>query len=312
MRILIATDGSVHSETAAHTLFALKPPSDSEFFIVHVKEPPDYMVTPIVPPPYHTEWLRVQQELQTEAEEAASQAVTAIERVLASEGVTAQSMIREGHPADEIVRAADEIEADLVVVGSRGLTGSMMFLLGSVSQKVVKYARCSVLLSKPAADAGRPSITKVLLATDGSENAEEAARFLSSFRLPDDVEITVLNVVRQQRRLSLSASARRVLEQARRMNIEKAEQVVRVTRDCLAPGVRAATAVREGEPAEEILKASSEIDADIIVVGSKGLSGIRLFLLGSVSQRICKYSERSVLLVKMRHAADCAPEGNPA
>ncbi len=56
--------------------------------------------------------------------------------------------VREGHPAAEILRAAGEIEAELIVVGSRGLRGGKGFLLGSVAQKVVRYATTSVLVVK--------------------------------------------------------------------------------------------------------------------------------------------------------------------
>ena len=53
------------------------------------------------------------------------------------------------------------------------------------------------------------------------------------------------------------------------------------------------------------------MEADLIVVGSKGLSGIKRFLLGSVSERVCKYSETSVMLVKMPQTPNHSSEGRP-
>lgn len=308
MKILLATDGSRHSELAAKTLIALKPPSDAEVFIMHVMESPHYLITPVVPPPYNVEWHRVQHELQVEAEEAATLAVEQAEQIVTNTGLGIHSIVGEGYPANEIIDKAKEIGADLTVVGSRGLTASALFMLGSVSQKVIKYAPCSVLLTKPAMQPDEPRVARVILATDGSENAKEAARFLSSFQLADDAEIILLNVVHQLR--GISRSAQSTMEQIRQSRLEDSQRLLQDTQNYLNTGAKVTTSIREGDPTEQILQASSEKNADLIVVGSKGLSGIKMFLLGSVSQRVCRYSDRSVLLVKMRHESPSSSEGH--
>lgn len=297
---------------AAKTLVALGLPSDAEVFVLYVMEPLHYLITPVVPPPYTIEWHRVEHELQVEAEEEATQAVQQAEQILANAGVSINSIIGEGFPADEIISTAKEIGADLTVVGSKGLTASRLFMLGSVSQKVIKYAPCSVLLAKPAPQPDEPRVARVILATDGSENAIEAARFLSSFHLADDAEIILLNVVQQLRGISRFSSAQPAMEQIRQSRLENAQRLLQDTQSYLGTGAKATTVIREGDPAEQILQASSENNADLIVVGSKGLGGIKLFLLGSVSQRVCRYSDRSVLLVKMRHGSPLSSEGQSA
>ncbi|MCE5199791.1 universal stress protein [bacterium] len=310
MQILLATDGSSHSEMAARTLIALGPPLDTEMVVVYIMEPPLYLITPVVPPPYNVEWHRVEHEMRVEAEEEASRAVEQVERILSTAGASSRSIIDEGFAADEIIRIADEIGAELVVVGSKGLTGSQLFLLGSVSQKVIRYAPCSVLLTKPARDADTSKIAKIILATDGSENAIEAARFLSSFHLQHDVEVVVLHVVhRESRWIPRSSSAQHTLEQVRSARLEHAEQLVQETKNGLSTEATVTTAVREGDPAEQILKTSAEMEADLIVVGSKGLGGIQMFLLGSVSQKVCRYSDRSVMLVRMQQRSIPGTEG---
>ena len=310
MKILLATDGSAHSEMAAKTLRALNPPSDAEIVVLHVMEPPYYVITPVVPPPYNAEWHRVQLEMQVEAEEAASQAIEKAEQILADVGAGTTSIVGEGHPADEITSTAREIEADLVVVGSKGLTGSPLFMLGSVSQKVIKYAPCSVLITKPLKEPNEPKATKVLLATDGSENANAAAKFLSSFRMQEGSEIVVLHVIqRKSSRIPRSGSAQQALEQIRQLMHENAEKLIEDTKRNLSTEAKITTTVKEGDPAEEIIETASEVDADMIVVGSKGLGAIKQFLLGSVSQRVSRYSSKSVMLVKMRRNSTTALEG---
>lgn len=63
---------------------------------------------------------------------------------LASSGVAARATARLGEPADALLAAAAELDADLIVVGNRGMTGARRYLLGSVADRVAHHARCSV------------------------------------------------------------------------------------------------------------------------------------------------------------------------
>jgi nucleotide-binding universal stress UspA family protein len=301
MRILLATDGSSHSEEAALTLRALSPPTGSEILVVHVIEPPYYFTTPMVAPTYRQEMLRVQEELRKEADEAASRAIEEATRLLAGMEASIESRATEGHPADEIVRTAAEFGADLAVVGSKGLTGSKLFLLGSVSQKVAKYAPCSVLMTKPTKEARPPSVGKIILATDGSEQSMVAAELVSSFNLPADSTIVILHVTHEMpRRLPQSGRAQLALEGLRQARLDHAEKVINDTKSHLVTSAEITTSIREGNAAEEIIRVASETEADLIVMGSIGASGVKRFLLGSVSQKVYRYSEASVMLARRR------------
>lgn len=81
------------------------------------------------------------------AQQLAEEAKSAIEKV----GRSVEAMARKGDPAPTINRMAKEIEADLVVIGSRGLSDANHFPLGGVAQRVLEYAPCSVLVIKPQA-----------------------------------------------------------------------------------------------------------------------------------------------------------------
>jgi nucleotide-binding universal stress UspA family protein len=67
-------------------------------------------------------------------------------RVASSKGVDLETHAREGQPADVIIEIANQKQADLIVVGSRGLTGIQRYLMGSVSSKVSEHASCSVMI----------------------------------------------------------------------------------------------------------------------------------------------------------------------
>jgi nucleotide-binding universal stress UspA family protein len=297
--ILLCTDGSKHSEDAASTLVALGPPHDARIVALHVGEPLHLWVTPRLAPPYQHEWHRVKREIEAEAESVAQRALDRITHVMREAGLAIETVRREGYPAEEIVRTAEERQADLVVVGAKGFTGSQLFELGSVSQKVMKYAPCSVLMTRRPPNCATLRIGMVVLATDGSEHSLAAARLLSAFRLSSDALVRVLHVLPAEPNwLAGFAAEQLALEQLRQARVETATEIVERTKDELRTESVVTTEVLEGRPAEEILRASSEVGADLIVMGSKGLGAIQRFLLGSVSQKVSRYAGASVLVAK--------------
>ena len=83
-------------------------------------------------------------EIETEGKQILSNAVSNLK----GKGVECESRLVEGVPADEIVKIAQSEKADLIVLGSRGLTEVRSFLLGSVSDKVSHHAKCPTLIVK--------------------------------------------------------------------------------------------------------------------------------------------------------------------
>ena len=78
--------------------------------------------------------------------EVAESVVKRAAREALSKGVEVETHAREGHPAEVIIEVANQVHADLIVVGSRGLTGIKRYLLGSVSSKVSEHAPCNVMI----------------------------------------------------------------------------------------------------------------------------------------------------------------------
>ena len=94
---------------------------------------------------------------------------------LASHTQQIQLIADSGDPAESIIQTAEEVEADLIILGHRGMTAKGPFLLGGVSQKVATYAPCSVLICKESG----PVLNRILLAVDGSEASDKAVEFLA-------------------------------------------------------------------------------------------------------------------------------------
>lgn len=137
---------------------------------------------------------------------------------------------------------------------------------------------------------------KVLLATDGSEWSEGAARFLARFDFSHADEITVLHVVPG---VPFQRAGKLHSEALTRLGEEIAPGIVDAMAGYLK-NLRASvsTAVTTGHPADAILDVAAQSDADLIVLGARGTKGIPSFLLGSVSRAVAISSTRPVLVVR--------------
>lgn len=156
-RILLVTDGSVHSQQAIRYLGQFPIPDLAEVHALHVLPP---MPSPVLiarswpagaetmapVPSYETEELLMKQAEEDERQGKKLLAETVHE--LANFAIDAKSMLLRGDAATEIIQYANENQVDLIVAGSRGLSQMRRLLLGSLSRKLVHYASCSVLIVK--------------------------------------------------------------------------------------------------------------------------------------------------------------------
>jgi nucleotide-binding universal stress UspA family protein len=286
MKILLATDGSRHSRSAVDLLKRTPFASPGN----------EVSVLVVVP----TGNLPAQIALRKEGENLARSEAQRLQNV----GCAVQTVLREGHVAKCIIDTAEEFGAELVVVGSRGLSGGKRFLLGSVSQKTMKYATCSVLVTRPPGERTSAQGTKegaplrILVAFDGSESAQAAVENVASLPLSDDTEITIVTALPLITYFRTDIIQTASPEWLRRKRVAQAdlESAALVLRRATP---RVATTLREGsDETEEILKVADELDTDIIVLGHKGKSAIKRFLLGSVSNRVTHHAKCSVWVVR--------------
>jgi nucleotide-binding universal stress UspA family protein len=210
-----------------------------------------------------------------------------------------------GDPREEIVRVAQEWQADLIVLGARGLGPVKRLLLGSVSLGVARHAPCPLLVVK-----GRPrKLGSVLVAMDGSEDSFQAVRFLKCLALPRQTKVRLLSVVEPLRYPTTAPGAVRgqlirmlkELEAERRGELDKVlERAAAWLDDKLTRVTRSTPA---GNPADEILATADDYDTDLVVVGARGRGGMARLLLGSVSEKVLNHARCPVLIVKERPKA---------
>jgi nucleotide-binding universal stress UspA family protein len=142
-RILLATDGSEEAELAALRAVELADATDSELHVVHVGVVPIFLKS-------YPGTLGYYDKLYEQIEEMSRELLRKQTwRVKAAGGTVAGAHLRMGEVALEIVALAEELGADLIVMGSRGLGGVRRALMGSVSDSVVRHAHCPVLVVRP-------------------------------------------------------------------------------------------------------------------------------------------------------------------
>src|SRR5918996_6516414 len=142
-RILLATDGSEEAELAALRAVDLAQRTDSELHVVHVGAVPLFLLS-------DPGTLGDDDKLYDEIEEESRELVRKLSwRVKVSGGTVAGTHLRMGAVDLEIVALAEELGADLIVMGSRGLGGLRRALMGRVSDSVVRHAHCPVLVVRP-------------------------------------------------------------------------------------------------------------------------------------------------------------------
>jgi nucleotide-binding universal stress UspA family protein len=139
MKILIAIDGSDFSQAALQSVIARPWPPHTEVKVLHVVEPPSLLMGREMAGP-DPEFEAVWNALREQAKDLVAKAA---EKVRAA-GLNVSIALVEGDPKSQIIDVANEWHADMIVLGSHGRTGLGRFLMGSVSQDVVRHAHCSV------------------------------------------------------------------------------------------------------------------------------------------------------------------------
>ena len=137
---------------------------------------------------------------------------------------------------------------------------------------------------------------KTLIAIDGSTDTHTAINFLKRVGLPDPVDVTLLTVVQPMRCYAQTEREHLAIQEiAGAVRTEAQEMLERKTQLLRNQNWRIQTIVREGHISDEIIAAAEEFQSDLVTIGARGLSRVRRFLLGSVSQKVAKYAPCSVL-----------------
>lgn len=204
--------------------------------------------------------------------------------------------VTEGSPAERILEVADEVSADMVVLGGRA-PGGKRWVFGSVAERVVTHAEMPVLVARPTQD------TKlVLAATDLSEPSLPAVDAAKVVAKAAGAKLSIVHVVDAPHPSEVAFTAVGASSAAREDVVRDEIEAARTRlRDVMgASEVETEVRVVVGEPSEAIVDLADDLDPDVLVVASRGRTGLSRLLLGSVAARVLRHAPCSVLVVRLR------------
>ncbi len=210
-----------------------------------------------------------------------SKAIADAVALFKEEGVPVdQKLVEHADPAETIIKEAQKGNYDVIVMGHSGEEEQEPHL-GSVAEKVSRHAKTPVLIVR-----GKRQISKILVPVDGSENAEKTLQIAVLLAKKTDAKMTLLYV---QESGLFKLRPKVTKEIGARILANATDQV---------EGIELEKKLESGDPAKIIIQTADKDDYDIIVMGSRGLGAIGRFLLGSVSDHVIHYANRSVLIVR--------------
>jgi len=290
MKIHLAVDGSEHSFAAAQFIHDLPLLSDSEVTALGVLTPRN-----------------------TPSQSLLLAALDGVQKIFQESSVEVRCELLHGNPAEALTKYADQHKPDLLVVGAKGLRATLGILLGGVAQQVVEYARWPVLVVRAPYE--KPQ--RVLLVVDGSTHSQCAVEYLIRYPFPSGTEVRVMHILppiptfqyfypsgrNLYSMVDIPLASSHEIDQdiARQAQVEEQEGQVllKKTREMLSKsGVEAVSVVKRSDAATEIIEYVKAQNMHLVIAGSRGLSSVKSWLLGSVSRKLVHYAGCSVLIVR--------------
>ncbi len=280
--ILLATDGSADAALAGHAAADLSGRSGAALHVAYAWHVPSLSLS--------NAGIALPADFAVTSAEEAPRVLGAAVAALGDGVAIASRHLLEGHPAAEILRLADEVNAGLIVVGSRGLGGVRRLVLGSVSEEVVHHSRRPILVLR--GDAWPPE--GIVIADDGSAVAEAAADLAAQMGRVLGCKVLIIEVIPHFRAAEVGAPG---------MSVETALVSVRTALDNRAQRLESILGrplevrVVVDEPAVGILDAAdSDGGAALIAMGTRGAGAVARMRLGSVSTKVLRAAHAPVLI----------------
>lgn len=215
-------------------------------------------------------------------------------------GIACDVMAMDGNmPAAVIVDAATTIGADMIVLGTHGRSGFERLLLGSVTEKVVRTAKCPVVtVPPPTVATSKLPFKRVLCGVDFSAPSMAALEYALSLAKESDSELTLLHALEFPKEeqmdvtLPFDMAAYRAAVQA-----DSTRRLEELITDDVRAWCQPTTKLAFGRPYEQILDIAAQMHADLIVLGVHGRNAVDLMLFGSTTNQVIRRATCPVLTI---------------
>ena len=310
MKILIAYDGSSCSEAALDDLQSAGLPAAVDVLVMSVAEvwlppPPinesihDYAVELQTHPQFFKAY-ESGAKVVTEAETYANHAKTRLRRSFPKWKVEAEATY--GSPAWEILSRAIDFKPDLIIVGSHGHSAFNRLLLGSISQKILTEANCSVRVARGRIEVD-PFAVRVIIGFDGLQGAKKAIEAVAMRHWRKGSEFRLISVTDPITPSTIGRFIPPVTNLVDEINQSECSWIEKLAEPCLQNlrdlGFEATLQIHSGNPKQVIIEESEKWNADAIFVGANRFgSRLERFILGSVSAAVAARAHCSVEIVR--------------
>lgn len=231
--------------------------------------------------------------------------VAAVCSEVVAAGVPVDATASAGEPVQEILSHADTLGADLIVLGTHGLSGFRHLVLGSVTEKVLRRATCPVLTVPPRASAALSPFTRVLCAVDFSDCSQHAVTFAATLARQAGARLSLLHVIEWPwhestipETVGVSVEQAQAMADYRRYLETGAAERLAAIGAAAMPDRQVTTSVSFGRPYVELLDAARRNGADLIVLGVRGRGPVDLAFFGSTANHVVRSATCPVLTVR--------------
>jgi nucleotide-binding universal stress UspA family protein len=278
-KILVATDFSTTADSAEKLAFQLARLLGAELHLVHVRV--------ILEDPLMAEEQQLEIErLMASADEATK---AAFDRDRAPQhGMEVKThLVRSISAAEAIVELASDLQCDLIVMGTHGRRGIKHLLLGSVAENVVRSVDIPVLTVRPGVGLAGGGPKRVLVAHDFSDRSADAVRAAGVWADAFEAEITLLHVVEPvvyPEFYAINVQSDDVTTRLR----DRATEALDDSASEILGDRPVNTVVLVGRAADTIVAEASPENFDLVIMGTRGLSGLEQLVLGSVAEAVLR------------------------
>jgi nucleotide-binding universal stress UspA family protein len=213
-------------------------------------------------------------------------------------------VVAEGSAVEQVLSHAEQLPADLIVMGAHGRSGFERFVLGSVTEKVLRKAPCPVLtVQKGGAhrpEAGEPPFRRIVCGVDFSETSLRALEYSLSLAQEDDASITLAHVVESLPETGPLPPGFDLDGYRRKLREELLERLKGFIPEHAPEWCKPEAVVAEGKAWAELLRIAKEHDADLLVLGVHGRGPLDRLLFGSTTSQVVRRCEAPVLSIRSR------------
>ena len=289
--ILTATDFSEYSKVALDICLGVSKCMKTKLYVLHTIEkfPHDYR---------HLLSRAAHADTKQKLEEEAVRKISAMIPAELLESGDVIPIVRFGKPFLEIIQVAKEKKVDLLAVGTRGRAGMDRIILGSVAERIVRKADCPVMVIRGRKYVG---FKRIIVPIDLSDCSRIALEYAVATARAHSSKLTILHVYEGSyvepyiKAANSEEKADGIIKEIELVNETKYDEFLKTVD---LSGVEYEKLLKKGIPEFDIVETAMEQQANLIVMGTHGRSGIKHILIGSTAEEVIRTVHCDIIIVK--------------